>query len=180
MLHVPSHPGNSAASNPFKTTATSLLVLAWSQLIKRRPKYGEMRRLIILTAIPVDARNYETPTRSTAFCVVMPCSSGTARRFGGTHHLHLHGRRVSKPSVCFFLVSLFDPEDGGRVPPKRRALSKIHGVTTQKAVYFINIVQWFPEAGTVGSRRWLRRNGKKGIRLWKEDFMWAALKVRLV
>jgi hypothetical protein len=35
------------------------------------------------------------------------------------------------------MASLFDPEDL-HVPPKRRVLSELHGVRTQKAVLFID------------------------------------------
>jgi hypothetical protein len=34
----------------------------------------------------------------------------------------------------------FDPEDGGDVSPKCRAFTEIHGVTTQKAVLFIDVI----------------------------------------
>jgi hypothetical protein len=102
--------------------------------------YTKTWRPIIPTSLPVEARNYEALTKSTTFWLVTSCSLETARRFGGTHHLHLEGRRVSKPPAGFFLVLLFDHVDGGRVPPKCRALSELQGVTTQKDVYFINIV----------------------------------------
>jgi hypothetical protein len=64
-----------------------------------------------------------------------PCSSETARRFGGTYRLHLQVRSVgqarnqqkqatSRASSAGLLRDLLsDPENGGDVHPKRQALS---------------------------------------------------------
>jgi hypothetical protein len=47
------------------------------------------------------------------------CISDKARRFGGKHHLHFHGRKVNKATnqlllhAGFFLGLLFDLEDEG-------------------------------------------------------------------
>jgi hypothetical protein len=68
--------------------------------------YEKMWRPIIPTALPVDAEHYETLTKSMTFWLVTSCSSETASRFGGTHHLHLQGRRVSKPPAGFFCLTL--------------------------------------------------------------------------
>jgi hypothetical protein len=43
-------------------------------------------------------------------------------------------------STCFYggmLLGLFDPDDGGDVTPKRRWLSTLHGVISQKIVLFV-------------------------------------------
>jgi hypothetical protein len=56
--------------------------------------------------------------RAPVFYTVMPRSSETARRFGVTLYLHFQGKKeMRRPG--------FYPEDGGDVPPKRRALSEL-------------------------------------------------------
>jgi hypothetical protein len=54
------------------------------------------------------------------------------RRFGGAYHIHL--RSIFSPASGGFSL---EPEDEGDVPPKRRILTELQGVTTQNTVLFI-------------------------------------------
>jgi hypothetical protein len=47
---------------------------------------------------------------------------------------------LSPVSATFLFGLLFQPEDGGDVPPKRRTQSGVHGVRKQKPVLFIIIL----------------------------------------
>jgi hypothetical protein len=80
---------------------------------------------------------------------VTPCSLEIARRFGGTCRLHLQGRRVNEArnqqdqaaswaELCWFLAwpALRPWRWRRNVPQKRRAVSELHGVTTQETVLF--------------------------------------------
>jgi hypothetical protein len=83
--------------------------------------------------------------QSTAFWVVTLCSSEVAWRFGGTYRLHLRVWRASqernKPAAAIFTVGLpLDLEEGAYVALGNVELSEVHGVTTQKALLFINII----------------------------------------
>jgi hypothetical protein len=78
----------------------------------------------------------------TVLWVVTLCSSETAKRFWVTCRLNLQGRKASKatnqPDVCWFLDWLsFRPWRWRRyVPPKRRVLSELYGVTPQMSLVF--------------------------------------------
>jgi hypothetical protein len=64
----------------------------------------------------------EAGVKTTVFWVLAPCSSEIVRRFGGTYCLKLQGRIVSQ----------------ARNQQKQAtswAVSKLHGVTTQKTVF---------------------------------------------
>jgi hypothetical protein len=61
------------------------------------------------------------------------------------------GRRSGKPATnrlsygaAFWFGLLFDPGDGKMFPPKRRAVSELHGVTIHKTVLFNNSVVMHP------------------------------------
>jgi hypothetical protein len=73
--------------------------------------------------------------RSTVLLVLSQCSLERARRFGGTFRLH-HAETPSLPPdpAGFLLGLLVDSEDRGDVPPKRRSVFELHGVTTQRTV----------------------------------------------
>jgi hypothetical protein len=79
----------------------------------------------------------EVPTavviKSKIFWDITPCSSETARSFGKKN---ISPPSLSPTSAGFLLGLLFDPEDGGDVPPKRRAVSELNRVTTQKTILF--------------------------------------------
>jgi hypothetical protein len=75
----------------------------------------------------------------------MPCSSETARRFGGTYRIHLQARsggnklswaQFSSCFVGFFIELFFGPEDGGHVFLRNVGLGP-HGVTEQNATLFV-------------------------------------------
>jgi hypothetical protein len=64
-------------------------------------------------------------------------STETARRFGVIYRLHLQGLRVNKAAKQQKGVKLSSAWQWRQyVPPKRRNLSEIHGVTTQNALQF--------------------------------------------
>jgi hypothetical protein len=64
--------------------------------------------------------------KSVVFWDVTLCSTETARRFGGIYH------RIPPDFSALLLGSSFDPEDESDVPPKRRALSELHGITPRR------------------------------------------------
>jgi hypothetical protein len=72
---------------------------------------------------------------SSVFWVVTLCSSETARRFGGKYRLHLQVQRVNEGRKYLSFPPtrslLFELEAEGNVPPKLRAFSELHGVTTR-------------------------------------------------
>jgi hypothetical protein len=84
--------------------------------------------------------------KSTTFWVVTSCSLvGVHRHFGGTHRVHLQGRRVrqarrgrqAEPASCWFLAWLTLQLWTWRryITPKRRwTPTEVHGVTVQKIV----------------------------------------------
>jgi hypothetical protein len=82
---------------------------------------------------------------SAVFWVVTLCSSETTRRFGGKYGLHLQGQRVNEggrylsPPPTRGL--LFDLEAEGDVPPKLRAFSELHCVTTRMTGLIITAVK---------------------------------------
>jgi hypothetical protein len=98
--------------------------------------------------------------KSTVSLVETPCISWTVLRFGGKYRLHLHGWKVSQAGhqqkqaaswaqlvvFCRFTFWLILGIRRCRryILPKRRALSKVYGVTTQKIVIII-ATPWEPE-----------------------------------
>jgi hypothetical protein len=72
-------------------------------------------------------------TKSIIFWDVMPCSLLSCnRRFGGTYHLHLQGRRNN-----------FSKNQQASLPPPPKCLlqlHRLHGVTSQKMILF-----WFTD-----------------------------------
>jgi hypothetical protein len=67
--------------------------------------------------------------------VVTWCSSETAWLFGGTYCLLLQGLSVNQASAYFFVwLNLQSRILGWYDPLKRRAVSEVHGVTTQKCI----------------------------------------------
>jgi hypothetical protein len=79
--------------------------------------------------------------KSTVFWDITPRSPlSVNRRFTEKYHLHFQGRK-NKFSVLAGLV--FNREDGGDVPPKRRLiLNGLQGVLSQKTVLFITTGVW--------------------------------------
>jgi hypothetical protein len=81
--------------------------------------------------------------KSVGSSVATPCSSEEARHFRGTNktkeqHWEAEVPATLPPDYTDFLLGLLsDPEDGSDVPPKRRAISELYGVTTQKTEFFI-------------------------------------------
>jgi hypothetical protein len=82
------------------------------------------------------------------FWIAAPCSPLTVnRRFGGIYCFSLPGGKerqaIKELSSAYHLHLLiffnlcFSPEDDGYVPPKFRAFSEQHNVTTQKTALFI-------------------------------------------
>jgi hypothetical protein len=79
--------------------------------------------------------------KSADFWVVRPCSVDRARRFRRTYCLYFQGRiknSRSRQQICWFLVWFtFLPWIWRRyIAPRRRSLSYLHGVTTQKMLLF--------------------------------------------
>jgi hypothetical protein len=68
--------------------------------------------------------------KTSVFWIVMPRSSETARCFEGIYRLHRHGQRVSQARNQQKQAENSDCV----VPPKRRAVTELHGVTTRKTV----------------------------------------------
>jgi hypothetical protein len=68
--------------------------------------------------------------KRSVFCTLMSYSSGTARCFGGKDRLHRHGQRVSQARN----QQKQGENSDCAVPPKRRAVTELHGVTTCKTV----------------------------------------------
>jgi hypothetical protein len=81
--------------------------------------------------------------KNAVFWDVAPCLSCVNRRFGGTYHLHLQGKKIRErgTSVSKQLQTrsrIFLPWRWRRyVPPKRRFVQERHGATSQKAAFFI-------------------------------------------
>jgi hypothetical protein len=75
--------------------------------------------------------------KNTVFWVVPPCSSEAGRRFGGAYSLHLH--HVSFSYWFLTWLTLRPWRWSWYVPPKRRAVSELHGVTTWKTALLLAI-----------------------------------------
>jgi hypothetical protein len=93
------------------------------------------------TVKPVD---WLRSRRVLIFWDITPCSpSKFGRRFGGTYRLHFQGRRISRArnqrKGRWPAQLILRPWRWRRyVPPKRRLnFNRLHGVITQKIVFFI-------------------------------------------
>jgi hypothetical protein len=68
-------------------------------------------------------------TKRAMFCIVAPCSSETAQCFGGTYRPHFQGRIVRRA------INTQKNRQADLVS-KRRAVSELYGITTNKTVLF--------------------------------------------
>jgi succinylglutamate desuccinylase len=65
------------------------------------------------------------------FWDIAPCSRYMNRRFGGTYHLHLQGRKSAEKETS-------EGRWLGRITPKHRFIYRLHGAISQKMANFRN------------------------------------------